>query len=254
MLPFIALLALVTANPSAPSVQLNDNTSPAGHVESGRLTVSLVVSMGAWKPEGPDGAEHQVAVFGEEGRPPSNPGPLIRTRSGTTVTVTVRNALSQDISVHGLCARPGPCPDVALKAGESRRLDFTLSTPGTYAYWAGLGATALDDRALVDSQLGGVIIVDPQGTVAPDRIFVLSILTDPAHEDDLTLPFVLAINGASWPYTERLQFHTGEHVRFRLANLSYEPHAMHLHGFHFLVEAEGDGLVDRHIPAVERQL
>ena len=56
MLPFIALLALVTANPSAPSVQLNDNTSPAGRVESGRLTVSLVVSMGAWKPEGPDGA------------------------------------------------------------------------------------------------------------------------------------------------------------------------------------------------------
>ncbi len=42
MLPLLAVLAALTAVDPPPSVRLNDNTHPAGRLESGRLTVSLM--------------------------------------------------------------------------------------------------------------------------------------------------------------------------------------------------------------------
>src|SRR4029079_15496154 len=99
------------------------------------------------------------------------------------------------------------------------------------------------DRVFADSALGGAIVVDPPGVSPPDRIFVLGILAD-AIDPSLTIPFIPTINGASWPYTERLHFTVGQRVRFRVVNLSEETHAMHLHGFHFEVQSNGDRTVD----------
>ena len=51
---------------------------------------------------------------------------------------------------------------------------------------------------------------------------------------------VFAINGSSWPYTEKLHHKVGDRVRWRIINLSFSQHVMHLHGFYFTVEATGD--------------
>jgi FtsP/CotA-like multicopper oxidase with cupredoxin domain len=51
----------------------------------------------------------------------------------------------------------------------------------------------------------------------------------------------LAINGRSWPHTERLHYKVGETVRWRWLNGSFSQHPMHLHGFHFRTTAPGTG-------------
>jgi FtsP/CotA-like multicopper oxidase with cupredoxin domain len=75
-------------------------------------------------------------------------------------------------------------------------------------------------------------VIDPPGPAAPDRIFVLERWNGPTRT---------AINGKSWPYTERLTYKVGETVRWRIVNASDLSHPMHLHGFHFALDAESDG-------------
>ena len=45
----------------------------------------------------------------------------------------------------------------------------------------------------------------------------------------------IAINGRSWPHTERFTYAVGDTVRWRWINGSYLPHPMHLHGPHAVV-------------------
>jgi FtsP/CotA-like multicopper oxidase with cupredoxin domain len=85
---------------------------------------------------------------------------------------------------------------------------------------------------MLDSQLGGAFVVDPPGPVEKDRIFVLERWNGPTRT---------AMNGKSWPFTERLNYEVGEKVHWRLVNASDLSHPMHLHGFHFVLDAEGDG-------------
>jgi FtsP/CotA-like multicopper oxidase with cupredoxin domain len=63
-----------------------------------------------------------------------------------------------------------------------------------------------------------------------------------------------AINGRSWPSTERLDYRVGEAARWRVVNLSLDPHPMHLHGMFFRVLATGDGLRDYAHPVEDRPL
>ena len=55
---------------------------------------------------------------------------------------------------------------------------------------------------------------------------------------------VLAVNGRSWPHTERLSHVVGDTIRWRVINGSRFPHPMHLHGFYFDVDARGDARLD----------
>jgi len=48
------------------------------------------------------------------------------------------------------------------------------------------------------------------------------------------------LNGRAWPHTERITHDLGEEVRWRGVNLSTQGHPMHLHGFYFDVEREGN--------------
>jgi FtsP/CotA-like multicopper oxidase with cupredoxin domain len=249
-----AALIVLTAAAAGGDIQPNDNTRPAGRLEDGRLTVHLVVSAGQIRPQGPNVTAQKVAAFGEDGQPPSAPGPLIRVVAGTVISATIRNTLSYDLTIHGFCDRQTRCTPFVVGAGASRTVRVAATTPGTYTYWAAPGTTELGFRLFPDSVLGGVIVIDPPGGSPPDRIFVLSILTDAAHPDDLTIPFLPLLNGASWPYTERLHLAVGKTVRFRVVNLSSESHAMHLHGFHFEMRASGDGLTDRPLTPSERRL
>jgi FtsP/CotA-like multicopper oxidase with cupredoxin domain len=106
----------------------------------------------------------------------------------------------------------------------------------------------------LDTQLGGAIVVDARDAVTVDRVFVISAYDEPpATTSDPRVqlipssaePRIFAINGVSWPHTETLTYKTGETVRWRVVNLSNIGHAMHLHGFHFALDAKGDGAIDR---------
>ena len=254
LFPLLAVVLACAGVDAAPATVLpNDNTRPAGRLEGHRLTLSLVAATGTISPEGPHVRSRELSAFGEEGQPLSAPGPLIRVLAGTEVSATVRNGLTYDLTIHGFCEGRTICGPVVVPAGMSRTLRVATAVPGTYGYWAAHGDTALGDRVFADSALGGAIVVDPPGGSPPDRVFVLAILAD-AIDPSLSIPFIPTINGASWPYTERLHFTVGQRVRFRVVNLSEELHAMHLHGFHFQVQSNGDGTVDRPVPLAKRRL
>ncbi len=249
----VSLLAtLAAATPAAAHpIRLNDNLLPAGRLDGDVLTLRLVAGTGRWSPNGTEAPALEVAAFGEEGAELSAPGPLIRAPEGTTVALTLRNALDSELRVYGLCAKPGTCDPVSVPAGASRQVTFALNAAGTYFYWASRSARTLVSRPRADTQLGGAIVVDPPQGAMPDRVMVISVYRDGQPIGPCLVPLedqVFAINGASWPHTPRLRYGVGDEVRWRVVNLSCEPHAMHLHGFHFDVEAAGDGSVDRPLP------
>ena len=110
-------MAQTRAAPSlARVVSTNDNTRPAGRIEGDVLNLRLYAGVGGWRPEGPQGAPIEIAAFGEEGADLSIPGPLIRVREGTTVVLTLRNALGSALRVNGLCTRPSTCDPVSVAA------------------------------------------------------------------------------------------------------------------------------------------
>ncbi|HUF71005.1 MAG TPA: multicopper oxidase domain-containing protein, partial [Longimicrobiales bacterium] len=224
------------------------------------LDLRLVAQPAAWHPEAEDGPALAVDAFAEEGGPPLVPGPLIRGVSGTLVHATVRNAVADTLLVVGLSARGGDAPDTLRVApGEVREVRFALGSPGTYLYRA---LTPYGDRRLGggrSGQLVGAIVVDSAdaatsvaGPTGADRVFVLSAWN--AHPDSIIGRFVMAINGKSWPHTERLAHAIGDSARWRLVNGTGSEHPMHLHGFHFRVDSRGDGWTDSILPGPERPM
>ncbi|MGH7720077.1 MAG: multicopper oxidase domain-containing protein [Gemmatimonadaceae bacterium] len=231
-----------------PRIEINDNRRPAGRLRDGVLTIRLEARDGAWYPEGPDGMPRLVAAFAEEGRALQNPGPLIRVPAGTEVRATVRNALQVPLTVFGLGEKRGLAGDtVRIEPGAVRELHFTAGAPGTY-YYAGRTVPSplpLFTRRGPDSQLNGVIVVDPPGAPrrARDRIFVISWWGD----DDSTVASgnaagnTMVINGLPWPLTERFDVTQGDSLHWRWVSMTQPGHPMHLHGFYFRVDGKGDG-------------
>lgn len=242
----------------APRALANDNRTPAGTLRGGVLALRLEARLADWHPAADDAPGATIPAFAEEGRAPGIPGPLIRVPAGTTVEVTLRNALPRDtLEVHGLHDRTGaPVPAAALAGvrlapGEVRSVHFRLDAPGTYDYW---GTTTRRDiiwRTGEDAQLTGAIVVDPRGGPPPrDRILVIGVWADTVGRAYVMERRLLAvINGRSWPYTERLRYDVGDTVRWRVINASGDNHPMHLHGFYFRVDARGNGATDVAYPA-----
>ena len=221
----------------------NDNRRPAGSLKGGVLTLRLEVRTGAWYPEGPKGDSVVAPVFAEEGKPPQVPGPLIRVPAGTIIEAVVRNALTDlDISVYGLVTRPAARSDsIRIRPGESRAVRFAAGAPGTYFYSAVAGAV---DTTSERQQLAGALVVDSAGAVPDDRIFVINIWGSVKPDDSTKYGNALAINGLSWPHTERIAATVGDTLRWRWVNASVRDHPMHLHGFYFRRESLGNALVD----------
>lgn len=243
----------------APIILPNQNRAPAGRLKGGVLTLALEVRRGRWFPNSEEGQSLQVLAFAEAGHPPQNPGPLIRVPAGTEVRVTLSNAGSAPVVVHGLSARPATEIDSIVVAPNHRQqVRFRLDAPGTYYYWGSTTGTSIDIRDGEDSQLSGAIVVDaPDHPAAPDRIFVLGVWLRPAGYPDATvdsLQEIMVINGKAWPNTERLQFTAGDTVRWRWLNPSASSHPMHLHGFYFQLQSRGDGVQDTLYDAAHRFL
>jgi FtsP/CotA-like multicopper oxidase with cupredoxin domain len=254
-----------TGQQAAPRAVANDNRTAAGRLVNGILTLRLEAREANWHPEGASGVAIPVYGFAERGQPVKVPGPMIRVPAGTEIRVTVRNALPKAMRLRGLQDRAGAALDSStVAAGAAQELRFRVETPGTYYYWARTEADPArptPGRAR-DATLVGAFIVDPVGTKPPkgERVLLITMWADtlPAlgvksEQADRILRremvprdhwFVAAINGLSWPHTERLSYAVGDTVHWRVINAASFPHPMHLHGFYFDLDAHGDAQRD----------
>lgn len=237
----------------------NQNRTPAGKLENGILNLKLEIRSGVWHPEAEDGPRLFVQAFGEAEHPAQIPGPMLRVPQGTTIHVTVTNKLRSKATVHGLNTRPGDAADaLEVPAGETRERTFLAGAPGTYFYWARTreqskhGFGSLPQPVFEDAHLNGAFIVDPPGTVPADRVFVINTLI--VEPDVVQDGFeVVTINGKSYPYTEPLEYQTGDSIRWRVINPSFSEHPMHLHGAFFKLLSLGDVETDKQFAADDRQ-
>jgi FtsP/CotA-like multicopper oxidase with cupredoxin domain len=220
-------------------IEINQNHAPAGVLRAGVLTIQLEIAKGEWHPEADDGIALSVYAFGEVGHPLQNPGPLIRVPQGTKIQASLHNSLSVPISVHGLGDPSDGEAVVHVAPGGAEQVGFNAKTPGLYFYW---GASETDDLKLrygIDSELTGAFVVDPLDAIANDEIFVMEMMSE---RPGLSARETLAtINGKSWPYTQRFRYTLGQPVRWRWINATNEPHALHLHGFYFRIDAFNRG-------------
>src|SRR5687768_4455622 len=222
--------------------QPNDNRTPAGVRRGDTVYIRLVVDRARWFPQAADGPSVVVEAVGEEGKAPQIPAPLIRVRAGTRIVATVRNALPDStVTIAGLQSRPATKRDsIPVKPGETRTVSFTAGAPGTYMYFAAVGKVNHD--SLERETTGGAIVVDAVGARTDDRILVINIWGEP--KDSIQFRNALAINGKTWPNSERITASLGDSVRFRVLNASIRVHPMHLHGFYFRVDSRGNGVAD----------
>jgi manganese oxidase len=237
----IACLGLVSTS-GLQEIESNDNSTPAGRLEAGLLTVSLTAAPGLWYPEEKEGPGHKVYAFGEEGGGLSTPGPMIRVPTGTEIEVTVRNRiLGRPLHVHGLHDRPGSPTVLVVPSGQTRTIRFRVTSPGTYFYWGSTrGVARIQDRFGPESQLMGALIVDPPGDVPRDHVYMIGIEDDSADVPADRHTRSAVINGRSWPHSQISTVTVGDTVRMRWINTSDRTHPIHLHGFYFTVNARGD--------------
>lgn len=236
-------------------VAANDNRTPAGQLRRDTLRISLVLTMARWKPSAENDSGIVVAAFSEEGKAPLIPGPLLRVPEGTIIDATIRNGLvDSSITLRGFVNHPGSYADsVVVAPGSSTRLRFTAGAPGTYWYGADVGRYSPATAAVERQTSVGAFVVDPKGGSRPDRIFVMNIWGG-VPGDSTSYPNALAINGRSWPWTERVNVQLGDTLRWRWINASVRNHPMHLHGFYFTLDGRGNGMRDTLYAAPERPL
>ena len=228
-------------------IEPNDNRNPAGTRNGSVLTLQLEARTGVWYPEGPTGRGLEVAAFGEPGKPLQNPGPMIRVPVGTEVRISLRNSLERPLTVFGLGKTRGKTDSLMVDAGGNSTATFTASAPGIYYYYARSAPGPFGGRQEKDGELNGVIVVDAPGAAPryPDRVFLISwwFTLDSTSKTGLGRG-TMAMNGLSWPHTERIDLVQGDSTRWHVINLTEVDHPMHLHGFYFQMEAKGDGVRD----------
>lgn len=233
-------------------VEANDNRVAAGVRRGDTLVATLRAERARWYPDTVGGPFADVLAFAEAGKAPQIPAPLLRVREGTTLDVTIVNALADStIWVHGLGTRPASTDDsVGIAPGKSHRFVFAAGAPGTYTYWAWPGTVNHLERELETA--GGALVIDSLGGSGRDRVFVINIWGEPV--DSTTFRNALTINGRSWPFSERIAATIGDSVEWRWVNASTRPHPMHLHGFYYRIDARGDGRIDSTYAADQRRV
>jgi FtsP/CotA-like multicopper oxidase with cupredoxin domain len=251
----------------------NDNRTPAGTYVGDTLVLRLTVATVSWYFVGDSNPPLAVAAFAEEGKTPTIPAPLIRVRTGTPIHVVIRNTFDDTLIVRGLSEKTPAVDSLILLPRTTRDVTFSRARAGTYQYWATLAEWQRNVplppqsrrhgllRPRFDSQLTGAFIVDPPGPIPNDRIFMITETVDqapPIRDDPRGMPGreFTAINGRSWPYTERLHYTVGDTVHWRVINATFQSHPMHLHGFYFRVDAQGnaEANVDSAYAPAERRM
>jgi len=235
---FLAVAQSALAGDRLPQIVTNSNHAPAGVLRDGVLKVHLEIARGVWHPEADDGVGLSVYAFGEAGRSLQNPGPLIRVPQGTEIHASLHNALAEPIAVHGF-ADAGIDTTTRIAPGQTEQIRFKVNTPGLFFYWGASEDEDLKLRYGIDSELTGALVVDPPGASPQDEIFVIEMMSE--HPGPNARQTLATINGKSWPHTQRFEYAIGQTVHWRWINATNEPHALHLHGSYYRIDAFNRG-------------
>ena len=246
----------------------NDHRHPAGTATDDGRILELTASKVSWWPQEEMTPPVEVYAFAEGTEAPIIPGPFIRLRVGEILTLRVTNAITpneaiglpppnrrydniptqtgETLTIRGLETAFGAEP-FDIPHGETREIRLAAKTPGEYFYWASTTGRPLRSRTGPESQLTGLIVIDPvDGPVdLNERFFVITMVDAfPEREEGALFAdmFEPVINGRAWPKTERLHYELDQEVRWRWINGSGFEHPMHLHGFHFRVLNWSDGV------------
>jgi len=243
-----------------PVVQANPNTARVGVFRNRVMTVMLEAKLSLWPLNGPSRPPMTIEAFGEPGKAPLMPGPLVRVPAGTEVHFSIQNSLASPLTffvpawIHGGLERSNAMDSVVIGPGAVGVLTVRATAPGNYVY-RGTTPTGASAKASMAGLLAGAIVIDSARNLAPpaDRVFVImetpdSALVAWADTGIGTLPaapasagrLVFTINGRSWPTTERVRAAMGDSIHWRILNASRDVHPMHLHGFYYRVD-EFDG-------------
>jgi len=266
-----------------PIAEANDQRRPAGRMIDGVLRIDLEAVEAEWLPRGPEGPRVRTTAFREVGRAPQVPGPLIRVAAGTLVRVGVRNTLDRPIAVWGFVDRlpePSPAPGAVAYAGAPGALPaFVLARPlvvapgerGEAAFTPTRAVSSFYFARTVRPEGGEAAIAAPAAPGLAEGVFMGALIVDPpdiaADSGERVLMITrwnpargargdwkMTVNGLAWPYSERLEYTMGDAVRWRVINASSQDHPMHLHGFYFRVDAQGDTQSDTVYEAGSRPL
>jgi len=250
---FVVGVGVASTHSALPVAGPNANRVAAGNLRNGILTVMLDAQQTNWYPDGDSLPPVTLEAFAEKGKAPLVPGPLIRVPRGTEIRASIHNSLMRDtLTVHipatahgGTYADPGD--SVVIPPGETRELKSKVTVPGNYTYNGTTGPPFSID-ARMRGLLVGALVVDTANAVEPhrDRIFVITLAPDSVNAAPATNPGrpIFAINGRSWPRTERLTATVGDTAHWRFINASNDVHPLHLHGFYYRVDALTGPLID----------
>jgi FtsP/CotA-like multicopper oxidase with cupredoxin domain len=241
--PALLLLLLFTggAAPAAlPTAHANDNRAPAGRMTDGALTIDLEARRVMWHPDGDSLPGRFTEAFGERGKAPMVPGPLVRVRAGTPVRFRISNTDIPD-TLRFLLSAPltNEADTLVVPPGGTAEVRITPATPGNYFYRAFTKDVQSENFAL-KGLLGGAFVVDSAaGTPRADRVLVVNWLVDSLTADGKAPNYdrmLFAINGRSWPHTERITATVGDSIHWRIINLNVDVHPMHLHGVYYRID------------------
>jgi len=181
------------------------------------------------------------------------PGPTLRFDVGTQVTVTLHNALTENVAM----SFPGqelPPDAVGAAPGATATYAFEAGRPGTYLYESG---TLIGSAAPIQVAMGlyGALVVDsartrsaygtPETAYGTEAVLVLSEIdpllnADPSNYNFLDYkPTYWLINGKAYPETEPLGVSPGQGLLLRYVNASLSHNTMTLLGEDQEVIAKG---------------
>lgn len=238
----LLVLLLTGSAPGAvlPIAQPNDNRTASGVVGDSGLTLHLEARRVMWHPDGDSLRGRVTEAFGEAGKEPMVPGPLVRVRAGTRVRFRISNTDVPD-TLRFLLSAPltNESDTLAVPPGGTAEVHLTPGTPGNYLYRAFTKDVQSENFAIKGLLAGAIVVDSASGVPRPDRVLVVNWLVDSLTPDGSAPNYnrmLFAVNGRSWPHTERLTATVGDSIRWRIVNLNVDVHPMHLHGVYYRID------------------
>lgn len=203
----------------------------------------------------------RVWAFQADDRPPSVPGPVIRTTEGNDMEVTLDNTDgSHPHTVHFHGVRKAWEDDgvptttgIRVDPGEEHTYTIPANVPGTHFYHC-----HFQTQRHIDMGMYGVFRVDPEGYEEADKEYFLTVKDwdsrlnrmmageDVSYSPRNRNPDVFTVNGKVAPRTfhpedgSSLIVERGDTVRVHWVNAGYMSHPMHVHNHRFRrVEKDG---------------
>jgi len=206
----------------------------------------------------------QVWAFGADDKPPSVPGPILRTTEGEDMEVTLDNTRGMrphTVHFHGSRTtreNDGVPTTTGIQVDPGTKHTYTIpsNVPGTHLYHC-----HYQTQRHIDMGMYGVYRVDPKGYEPADKEYFTTVKEwdsrlprtmaggDAQYDPRERNPDVFTVNGRSAPRS----FHPeagspvvvdrGDTVRIHFANGGYMAHPLHTHNHRFRVVEKDGGQV-----------